>query len=109
MTHVPALVTSRTAAVVSVAALLLTGTAFSQSRPDFSGRWVLTDPGDASSAVAPEFIVTQTAQSTSVRGAPLSPPLMSITIQRRFKDGAIRLETYSIGIEGGTVGGVVGS
>ena len=105
MTRALALVTNQTAAAVCVAALLPVGSASAQSTPDFSGRWVLTDSADASSTVAVELTVEQIAQSTSVR-APLSPPLITLTIGRRFKDGVTRLESYTIGIVGGTSSGV---
>jgi hypothetical protein len=62
---------------------VLAGDSVAQSRPDFSGQWVLVSLIDFPSNIAQELTVRQTEQNTSIRGVPLNPPLTTLAIERR--------------------------
>ena len=88
---------------------VLAGDVFAQSRPDFSGQWILVHRSDLPSNIAHELTVHQTDRTTSIRGVPLNPPLTTLMIERRSGGGvATPPESYQIGVEGGLVGVVVG-
>jgi hypothetical protein len=78
-----------------------------QGEPDFSGRWVLQDPPQPDLGVARTLVIDQPLRRTTVTGEPMRPAYLDLTVERRFDD-EVRAETYRIGTEGGTVGGVVG-
>jgi hypothetical protein len=89
-----------------VAALVLCGVRqTAQELPDFSGSWVLesTAPGVD---VAQTLFVRQLVTRTNVWGEPIAPFFSHITVTRALATGS-ETETYHIGVEGGTVSGIV--
>src|SRR3982074_1490403 len=95
----------RTLSWLPVACMLFAAAAAGQTQPDFSGRWVLVDPVDATTNIPRILIVQQPIVRTNVYGAPMAPAFLRITIERHFVDD-IRTDTYQIGVEGGVVVGV---
>ena len=95
----------RTLSWLPVACMLFASAAAGRTQPDFSGRWVLVDPVDATTNIPRTLIVQQPIVRTNVFGAPMPPAFLSITIERHFVDD-IRTDTYQLGVEGGMVGGV---
>ncbi len=83
-------------------ALLLAQTLPSQ--PDFSGRWVLVSPAPGT-ATARLLVVQQPVTRTNVRGEPMRPAFLRVSI-RREADSGISDDSYDIGIVGGMVGGL---
>ena len=72
----------------------------SQSQPDFSGAWTLDS---VSTVDAPQTMaVKQVLARTNTRGEPIAPFYRQIVIAREN-----RIETYDIGVIGGSVSGVV--
>jgi hypothetical protein len=86
--------------------MLFASAAAGQTQPDFSGRWVLVDPVDATTNIPRTLIVQQPIVRTNVFGAFMPPAFLRITIERQFVDD-IRTDTYQIGLEGGVVRGVM--
>jgi hypothetical protein len=86
-------------------ASLIVGPAAAQGPPDFSGRWVLTSANEAGPSAATQLTVSQSAVRTNGRGTAISPPFVTLVVQRRFAT-AVRSEKYSIGVVGGLVGGI---
>lgn len=74
-----------------------------QDRPDYSGEWVLLHPNDHGPELARALVVTQTVVRETIAGKPLSMPLITLAVERRFHD-RVRSTTYHIGRMGGTVG-----
>jgi hypothetical protein len=70
--------------------------------PDFSGRWVLTQPRDAPANVARTLTVRQPIVRTNVRGEPIGPLFLRITIERQFAAGT-QSDTHLIGVVGGSI------
>jgi hypothetical protein len=66
-----------------------------QERPDFSGNWVLVNPGSASSDAARQLTVRLSDER----------PFTVLSIQRRSTNG-MSSETYQIGLVGGIVAGL---
>jgi hypothetical protein len=87
----------RTTLSVSLFVALIAGSVTAQAKPDFAGRWVLANAGDAGVDVAEELTVS-TLDTSPV-------PLPSLKIERHLK-GGVRSETYQIGLVGGVVGGI---
>ena len=79
-----------------------------QDKPDFSGDWILVSPINAGSNVAQAMIVRESFKRESVKGTPIDPPLITLAVERRLNSG-VHSELYTIGTEGGIVGGVVGN
>src|SRR5262249_24460961 len=92
--------------VLLLALALLAGTA--QETPehtDFTGRWVLDTVATSVPDAAHELIVVQPVTRTNVRGEPMKPAYLSISIRRESACGT-REETRHVGVAGGTVGGI---
>lgn len=87
--------------------LLVLGTAgaAAQEKPDFSGRWVLTNPEHPGADIPLSLAVRQTLVRTTARGEPMKPFFREIAIERQFAAGT-RSETHLIGVLGGTVPGI---
>ena len=77
-----------------------------QDKPDFSGSWTL-ESGPPGADIPQTLSVRQSIVRTNVRGEPMKPFFSDITVTRSLPSGT-RSETYSIGVEGGTVSGQVG-
>jgi hypothetical protein len=73
-----------------------------QAPPDFSGRWVLDAPVPSPPDAVRVLVVAQPMTRTNVRGEPMPPAYLRITI-RRERDSGATSETHEIGIIGGTV------
>lgn len=69
---------------------LVIATIAAQGKPDFSGRWLLIEPGTPPEGVALELVVSQI----------LEPPATVLTVERRTAAGS-RTESHQIGISGG--------
>jgi hypothetical protein len=78
-----------------------------QDKPDFSGRWILVASARSDPSVAQSLTVRQPVIRTNVFGAPMPPSFLQLTVDREFI-GSTQTDNYQIGVEGGTVGGVVG-
>ena len=70
-----------------VLVFVIGGASAAQSRPDFSGQWVLASPTDAASDAAPELVIGQAVGMTGV----------ILVVDRRSKDG-VRSERYRTGV-----------
>ena len=77
-----------------------------QDKPDFSGDWILVSPVNGASNAPRTTTVRQSFKRESVKGTPIDPPLITLAVERRLNSG-VHSELYTIGIEGGIVGGVV--
>jgi hypothetical protein len=72
---------------------------------DFSSRWVLQSP--AAEPDAPRaLVIEQPVTRLNVRGEPIPPAFLRITIRRERLAG-VSSETRLIGVSGGIVGGIV--
>ena len=76
-----------------------------QDQPDFSGRWVLADPGQPGPGIPRALSVRQSLVRTNVHGEPMKPFFKDIAIDRDFESETLS-ETYMIGIVGGFVPGL---
>jgi hypothetical protein len=76
-----------------------------QDKPDLSGVWVLQDPPQPGVGIAPSLTVRQPLRRTNVRGEPMPPAFLELTVERHFTSGT-KTERYYIGTVGGTVGGI---
>ena len=76
-----------------------------QDRPDFSGTWILVSPNPAPSNAPQTLVVEASFRRQSVRGTPINPPLVTLTVSSRFGN-AIRSDIYTVGTIGGVVGGL---
>jgi hypothetical protein len=94
------------AACLTVLALFASAEPSGQSPPDFSGRWVLVRVEPVGMQAAGTLMVQQPIVRTNVCGAPMAPFYRAITIERQFADRT-QTDTYSIGVIGGTVGGII--
>src|SRR5688572_24294751 len=74
---------------------LMAAGAAAQDTAVFVGQWVLPDPSDVASDIAEELTVRQASEGR----------LDVMTVERRSK-GGVRSDSYTIGIQGGTVGGM---
>ncbi|HET7694705.1 MAG TPA: hypothetical protein VFK57_03290 [Vicinamibacterales bacterium] len=88
-----------------LACVLLSVNAVAQEGTNFAGRWILQSP--AAPNTPRVLVVEQPVAATNVRGEPMRPAYLEITIRREGPSGAIT-ETRRIGVIGGTVGGVRG-
>ena len=88
--------------------LLLGQAVAAQDKPDFSGNWILVSPSDSSSNAAQAMTVRESFKRESVRGTPIDPPLITLSVERRF-NGAVHSEVHTIGTIGGIVGEVAGN
>jgi hypothetical protein len=89
----------------SVAQAAATGRVAAPGKPDFSGQWVLVNSTDSATSVAHELTVHESIARQSVQGATIDPPLITLTFERQATSGT-RSQTYTVGTEGGIVGGV---
>lgn len=87
-------------------AVLCGGPSPAQDRPDFTGRWILDSPSQATPDVPTALSVRQPLVDRNVRGVPTRPSFKDITVERQFAGGT-RSETHEIGVVGGTVSGFV--
>jgi len=78
-----------------------------QPKPDFSGTWVLQDARQAGVDIPRTLAIRQPLQRTTVLGKSMPPAFLELTVERQFERG-VRVETYQIGTEGGTVSGIAG-
>jgi hypothetical protein len=92
----------RTGIVLALIALL----GQSPPHPDFSGRWILDSPSPASADAALKLTIEQPITRTNVRGEPIAPACLRITI-RRETVSSVTTETRVIGAIGGVVEGPV--
>jgi hypothetical protein len=93
--------------VSCILVLLVRLAASAQDKPDFSGDWILATPSAPLNA-AQALTVRQSFKRESVRGTPVDPPLITLSVERRF-NGAVQSDHYTIGTLGGTVEGAVGN
>jgi hypothetical protein len=77
-----------------------------QVQPDFSGRWVLVSSTPSSTDAPHVLIVEQPVTRTDVRGKPIAPTYLRISIRRERASGVTN-ETQEIGVSGGVVGALV--
>ena len=82
--------------------------AAAQDEPDFSGHWILVSPSDTPPTAARAMAVQMAYTRESVRGNPITPPLVTLTIERTF-DAEVGSQRLTIGTTGGWVGGVSGN
>ena len=95
----------RNALSTCVLILLAAAATSAQDRPDFSGTWSLVSPNPAPSNAPQTLVVSATFTRQSVRGTPLNPPLVTLTVGPR-SGNLVRPGTYIIGIGGGTTSGL---
>jgi|SRR4029453_8916126 hypothetical protein len=86
--------------------LMLAAALAAQAQPNFSGRWTLGAPIPRPHDAPSVLIVEQPVTRTNIRGEPMAPAFLRISIVREHLSGTTK-ETREIGIIGGTVGGVV--
>jgi hypothetical protein len=79
--------------------VVLASSGAGQTKPDFSGRWVLADPVAAPAQFPRTLLVQQPVYRTNDLG---EPTFLDIVIERRFV-GETRTDTYRIGVQGGVV------
>lgn len=84
-----------------IASTVLVAPLLSQSRPDFSGTWILDSLPAADTPAT--IIVKQVLVRTNFRGEPIAPLFRQIVITR-----ASRTDSYDIGAIGGSISGIVG-
>jgi hypothetical protein len=77
----------------------------SQDRPDFSGTWSLVKSNGSPANVPRTLIIRASFKGQSVRGDPISPPLVTIEVDPR-SGNAIRPGSYFVGTMGGIAGGL---
>ena len=75
-----------------------------QQGTDFSGRWVLED-GTAPAETPASLTVQQPITTTTMRGDPMPPAYLTLTVTRHFANTA-QEAAYRIGTLGGVVGGL---
>ena len=92
---------------IGVALALCAGLGQVPTHPDFTGQWVVDSPATAGSDAVVTLTVQQPVSRTNVRGEPIPPAYLSITIRRARASGTTE-ESRQIGTVGFTVGGVVG-
>ena len=63
------------------------------------------NPSSSTSSAAQVLTVHQSLTRLSVRGTPIDPPLITLAVERRSSDG-VHSDLYTIGVSGGTVGGI---
>ena len=77
---------------------------FAQRGTDFSGTWVVED-GTAAADTPARLTVRQPLITTTMRGDPMPPAYLTLTVIRHFANKAEEA-SYRIGTMGGVVGGV---
>ena len=95
----------RNALATCVLILLTAAATTEQERPDFSGAWTLVGPNPAPSNTPPTLVVEASYVRQSVRGTPINPPRVTLTVTPRFGN-AVRPGIYMVGITGGTTSGL---
>jgi hypothetical protein len=85
--------------------VLVAATVTAQDKPDFSGRWILETSAVVGPDVARSLTVRQRVVRANVNGAPMPPFFNELSVERQYVTD-VHAETYQIGVEGGTVGGV---
>lgn len=94
------------AAQTLVVALAASAAPQVQEKPDFSGRWELSEPAKPSGPEVPgALVVRQPLTRTTVAGKPMEPAYLQITIERYF-DARTDSETHTIGLVGGEIHGL---
>ena len=91
---------------LAIPSMLVAAAVAVQDKPDFSGHWVLAPSPGSGPDVARSLTVRQSIARTNVYGAPIEPFFKDLTVEREFVSD-VRTDTYQIGVEGGTVGGMV--
>ena len=76
-----------------------------QAHPDFAGRWALTAPSPPPPDAARVLVVDQPVTRTNVRGEPMPPAYLYLSVRREGPSGTTT-DTYTIGAIGGVVGGL---
>jgi hypothetical protein len=76
-----------------------------QQGTNFSGNWVLEDGTTASADIPARLTVQQPITTTTMRGDPMPPAYLTLTVTRHFANSA-QEDTYRIGTLGGVVGGL---
>ena len=98
----------RTAFSICIAGLLIVAPGQRPDEPDFSGEWVLINSTPKTTDAASALSVRQPIVRTTARGTPMQPFFSHLIVERHFASG-VRSETFMIGVEGGTVGGMPSS
>jgi hypothetical protein len=93
----------RHSGTLSVLLLTVVSTVAAQDKPDFSGQWKLIGATPSSAGAASGLTIRQPVTRTNVFGAPVKPAFLQLTIERAF-DNRSTMETFQIGVDGGTVG-----
>jgi hypothetical protein len=70
-----------------VLVIVIGGASAAQSKPDFSGQWVLASPTDVGLDAAPELVISQAVGTTG----------LVFVVERRTKDG-VRSERHRTGV-----------
>lgn len=73
--------------------------------PDFTGHWFLAGATGSATNQAASLSVTKAETWADVRGVPMPQPLVDLTVDRSVA-GVTRTERYTIGVQGGSVGGL---
>ena len=84
------------------------GVVDAQVGTNFSGTWVMEQRTPATAPLPERLVVEQPLTTTAMRGTPMPPAYLYINVERHFAD-RVQKDSYQIGIEGGTVGAVVGA
>lgn len=84
--------------------LIVTVIVAAQVGTDFSGHWVLLEGTDRAPSVAVSMDVEQPIVRTTAQGSPMPPAFLRLTVHRHFAQSS-RVETYLVGVVGGTVAG----
>lgn len=89
----------------AILALALVAPAAAQTAQDFSGRWLRVDVSGVTDGwdVADEVTVRPVVVDRTAAGAPMSPAVRELRIERRT-GVTVRTDTIAIGIRGGSVG-----
>ena len=86
--------------------LMVVGLA-AQDKPDFSGSWVLQDPPQPGVDIPRALAIRQPLRRTTALGEPMPPAFLDGSVERHF-ESEVRIETYHIGTESGTIRGIIG-
>ena len=97
-----------TVVALAIVPMLAVATAAAQDKPDVSGTWALADPASVGPDAARNLTLTMTVVRQNVRGEPIGPFFDSLTVTREFATGARSVDSYRLGVEGGTARGTVG-
>ena len=75
-----------------------------QDTPDFSGHWILESAAEPAGDIPQALTVSLSLVRTNARGEPMKAFFKDITVARELANGT-SVETYQIGVEGGTISG----